>query len=131
MDDHMKDSQKQNSLIYQFRLLEGNILALLLYPIIFSQGFQISIMKSFAPPPRLRVGLHDIPPTHPLYVLRPIQQIVAEFLCKMFKHALPILVSPPPPKSVPTRPTNVSHFTSKNQLYKSKEKLKLKLKLKY
>jgi hypothetical protein len=77
-----------------------------------------------------------ISPTHPLYVLCPTQQIVGEFLCKMFKHwptilvdfSLPILVSPSPPKSVPTRPINVSHLTSK--MYKCNNLKKIKIKKK-
>jgi hypothetical protein len=72
-NSYTKDSKKINKFpIYQLGLLEGNnILALLLSPNNFSQGFQISIMKSFAPPPRLRVGLHDIPhsPLDMYYVL--------------------------------------------------------------
>jgi hypothetical protein len=59
MDDHMKDFQKIPHI--PVPIIERQHSCLTILPNNFYQGFQISIMKSFAPPPSLRVGLHDIP----------------------------------------------------------------------
>jgi hypothetical protein len=82
MDDHTKGFPKNFPHI-PVPIIGKQNSCLTTSPNNFLKGFQISIMKSFAPSPSLRVGFDDIPPTHPLYVLRPIlNKLLGSFYVK-------------------------------------------------